>query len=58
MKFHRSHVTRTRGNELKLQHMGSSSNIRRFSFGVRSISIWTSLPNEIVIYGSWDTKYF
>jgi hypothetical protein len=55
IKFQRSHVTGTRGNEFKLQHLGSRSNIRRFSFRVRSISIWNSLPNEIVTAGTLNT---
>jgi hypothetical protein len=55
IKFQRSHVTRNRGNELKFQHLGSRSNKRRFSFVVRSISIWKSLPIEIVTAGTLNT---
>ena len=48
----RNFDTRTRGNSLKLQLDHCKTNTRKFSFSVRVIKIWNSLPNTAVTASS------
>ena len=40
--------TNTRGNDKKLFMLSSKKNIRKFSFCVRIIEYWNTLPNDII----------
>ena len=50
--FQLSDDARTRGNRRKLRIPLASNNIRKHSFGARHISIWNSLPENIVTANS------
>ena len=44
----RSHTLRTRGHSLKLAKQQSRLNVRKYSFGVRVVNEWNSLPEWVV----------
>ncbi|XP_062620616.1 uncharacterized protein LOC134282197 [Saccostrea cucullata] len=50
IKLRRDHVTREqgRGNSKKLFVQRPRLNIRKFSFSVRTVSLWNSLPEDVV----------
>jgi hypothetical protein len=45
----RNNDCRTRGNSLKLLHVRSKYDIRKFSFASRIVNLWNSLPDEVVL---------
>ena len=47
-KFSRNVSERTRGNSLKLNVERCKYNLRKFSFSVRIVNIWNSLPDSVV----------
>ena len=47
--FQRDLSSRTRGHSLKLLKPHVKSNLRKYSFSVRIINDWNSLPNEVVM---------
>ena len=44
----RNFESRTRGNSLKLQHIRSKLDLRKYSFCSRVVGVWNSLPDSIV----------
>ena len=44
----RNFYTRTRGNSLKLMHVRSRFDQRKFSFCLRVVDYWDSLPDYVV----------
>ena len=44
-----SHCTYTRGNVLKLATVRSNLNIRKYSFSVRIVSVWNTLPDTVIM---------
>ena len=46
--LHRNFDTRTRGHLLKLLHIRAKHDLRKFSFCLRVVDIWNSLPEFIV----------
>jgi len=47
--------SRTRGNILKLKNKRFHYDIRKFSFSVRIVNVWNSLPNKVVEADTVDT---
>lgn len=45
----RNFDTRTRGNSFKLQHIRPNLDVKKYSFGVRVVSVWNSLPDDVVV---------
>ena len=43
-----SGMTRTRGHSLKLEKNFSRLNVRKYFFSQRIVSLWNSLPEEVV----------
>ena len=43
-----SQTVNTRGNCLKLSAMRAKYDVRKFSFSFRVVSLWNSLPNNVV----------
>jgi hypothetical protein len=48
----RNSDTRTRGNSLKLLHVRSTYDVRKFSFASRIVNLWNSLPDHIILSDS------
>jgi len=46
--------SRTRGNVFKLQNKRFHYDIRKFSFSIRIVNVWNSLPNRVVEAESVD----
>ena len=46
--------SRTRGNSMKLLHVRSKLDVRKFAFSNRIVSIWNALPDWVVLSGSLD----
>ena len=44
----------TRGNKFKLQNQRFNHNFRKFFFSARTVNIWNSLPNYVVVVQSID----
>ena len=44
----RSFESRTRGNSFKLLHIRPRLDVRKYSFCVRVIGLWSSLPEYVV----------
>ena len=49
----RTHVTR--GNDLRLKKFRVKYDLRKYSFSVRVVNIWNSLPNWVVSANTTDT---
>jgi hypothetical protein len=47
--------SRTRGNVFKLKNKCFHYDIRKFSFAVRIVNVWNSLPNKVVMANTVDT---
>jgi len=45
----------TRGNDLRLKKFRVKYDLRKYSFSVRVVNIWNSLPNWIVSANTTDT---
>ena len=43
-----SNCTYTRGNALKLATVRSNLDIRKYSFSVRIVSVWNTLPDSVI----------
>jgi Reverse transcriptase (RNA-dependent DNA polymerase)/Endonuclease-reverse transcriptase len=48
----RSEIVKTRGNSMKLSTQRSRYDIRKYSFTVRIVSLWNSLPDDVVLADS------
>jgi len=52
--FSRNDDTRSRGNSLKLKSIRTHYNLRKYSFSIRIINIWNSLPENVVTANTID----
>jgi len=50
-----SNCTTTRGNALKLATVRPHLDIRKYSFSVRTVSVWNSLPDSVITSDSINT---
>jgi len=50
-----SNCTTTRGNSLKLATVRPHLDIRKYSFSVRTVSVWNSLPDSVITSDSINT---
>jgi len=50
----RNDASRTRGNSLKLKSIRTHYNLRKYSFSIRIINIWKSLPEHVVTANTID----
>jgi len=50
-----NNVSVTRGNSLKLLNQSFQYYLWKYSFPVRVVNIWNSLPNVVVLASSLDT---
>ena len=50
--LNRNTDTRTRGNSMKLSHVRTNIDVRKYNFSVRVISIWNSLPHDVILVAS------
>ena len=48
LNISRNDDARTRGNSLKLKSIRTHYNLRKYSFSIRIINIWNSLPENVV----------
>ena len=44
----RNNDNRTRGNSIKLMHIRSRYDLRKFSFCSRVVGVWNTLPNNVI----------
>ena len=44
----RNHDTRSRGNSLKLLHVRCNLDVKKYSFCLRVVGYWNSLPDNVV----------
>jgi len=54
LNISRNDDTRTRGNSLKLKSIRIHYNLRKYSFSIRIINIWNSLPENVVTANTID----
>ena len=54
LNISRNDDSRTRGNSLKLKSMRTHYNLRKYSFSIRIINIWNSLPENVVTANTFD----
>jgi len=47
--------SRTRGNLFKLKNKCFNYDIKKFSFSVRIVNVWNSLPNKVIKADTVDT---
>jgi hypothetical protein len=51
----RNFESRTRGNSLKLLHVRTKLDLRKYSFCTRVVSFWNSLPDSVVMSSSLNS---
>ena len=54
LNISRNDDTSTRGNSLKLKSIRTHYNLRKYSFSIRIINIWNSLPENVVTANTTD----
>ena len=54
LNISRNDDTRTGGNSLKLKSIRTHYNLRKYSFSIRIINIWNSLPENVVTANTID----